>query len=74
MINYVAIYIIVNEYEKFVMVDEVEVNTKYKMVDTNVKPMATPPSRDSWQMTKEAVVDPYLRDLGGPSHTFVEET
>ena len=48
-INSVALYIAMDEYEQGVSTDEVEVNTKYKIVDKKVKHVAAPLPEYSWQ-------------------------
>ena len=47
-INSVTLYTAIDEYEQGVVADEVEVNTKYTIVDKKVKPVAAPLPKDSW--------------------------
>ena len=53
---------------------EVKVNSKYKIVDKNVKHVVAPLPNDSWQRMKEVARDPYLRDPRGIWHIFTDET
>ena len=74
LINSTSLYTIMDEYEEFVAIDEVEVNTKYKTMDKKVKHVAAPLPQDSWQRQKEVARDPCLRDSEGVGHVFTNET
>ena len=56
------------------MIEEVEVNTKYKTVDKKVKPVVVPLLEEGWQKMREVANDPSLRDLKTIGHVFTEET
>ena len=56
---------------KFLLTNEIQVNTKHKMVDKKVKYMAG----SLWKgRGEEVVVDPSLSDMKGIGHIFIEET
>ena len=46
-VNSINMYIIINEYHRGILMEEAEVNTKYKMVDKKIKPIAVPLLEDS---------------------------
>ena len=72
-INSIEMYIAIDEYERSVMAEMVEVNTKYKTVHKKIRPVAIPLPEDSWQRMKEVARDPSLRDPRGIGHTFTKE-
>ena len=73
-VNSVNMYAIIDEYHRGILMEEAKVNTKYKTVDKNIKPVAVPLPEDSSQKMKEVVNDPSLRDQKIIGHVFTEET
>ena len=73
-VNSVNMYAIIDEYRRGILMEEAEVNTKYKTVDKKIKPVAVPLPEDSWQKMKEVANDPSLRDPKTIGHVFTEET
>ena len=72
-VNSVNMYTIIDEYHRGILIEEVEVNTKYKTVDRKIKPVAVPLPEDSWQKMKEVAKDPSLRNPNTIGHVFTEE-
>ena len=73
-VNSVNMYAIIDEYHRGILMEEVEVNTKYKTVDRKIKPVAIPLPEDSWQKMKEVAKDPSLRNPNMIGHVFTDET
>ena len=72
-INSIDIYVAIDEYNRGIMAEIVDINTKYKTVDRKIKPVAVPLPKDSWQTMKEVGNDPSLRDPKEIGHVFTDE-
>ena len=73
-INSIDMYVAIDEYNRSIMAEIVDINTKYKTVDRKIKPVAVPLPKDSWQKMKEVANDPSLRDPKAIGHVFTKET
>ena len=74
LVNSVDMCAIINESHRGILMEEAEVNTKYKTVDRKIKPVVVLLPEDSWQKMKEVANDPSLRDPKTIGHVFTEET
>jgi hypothetical protein len=73
-VNSINMDAVINEYHRGNLMELAGVNTKYKMVDKKIKPVAIPLLEESWQKMKEVANDPSLRNLKTIGHVFTEET
>ena len=49
------------------------VDTKYKTMDRNVRPVVATLSEGNWEQIKGVATDPSLRDLAGIGHRFTDK-
>ena len=56
-VNSINMYAIINEYHRSILMEEADINTKYKMVDRKIKPIVVPLPKDNWQKMKEVAND-----------------
>jgi hypothetical protein len=73
-VNSINMYTVINEYHRGNLMELAGVNTKYKTVDKNIKPVAVPPSKESWQKMTEVANDPSLRNPKTIYHVFTKKT
>jgi hypothetical protein len=64
-------YAAIDDYCRGILMESAAINTKYKMVDKKIKPVAIPLSEDSWRRMREVAEDPSLRDPKKISHVFM---
>ena len=75
LVNSVDMYAAIEELRWFIKDERsVEVHTKYKTIDKEVKHVVDPLRDDNWQWTKRVVIDTTLQDPRGIGHQFTDET
>ena len=75
LVNSVEMYEVIADFERENRAHRTaRVDTKYKIVDQKMKPVAAPLPEDSWERIKRVVTDPNLRDLAGIGHRFTDKT
>jgi hypothetical protein len=73
-VNCIDMYTTMDDYRRGILMESAIVNTKYKMMDKQIKSVGIPLPEDSWQRMKEVVKDPSLRDPKRIGHNFTMET
>jgi hypothetical protein len=73
-VNSIDMYAAIDNYCRGISMELATINTKYKMVDKKIKPVAIQLPEDSWQKMKELAEDPSLRDLKMIGHVFTTKT
>ena len=66
-------YVAIDEYNRNIMAEIVDISTKYKTVDRKIKPVAVPLPKDSWKKMKEVANDPSLRDLKAINRSYLHQ-